>query len=366
MITGNTGDIRSGIGNYIFNLTSNLKKKPDNDLTIIGYGENHIFEDLPSVTPYYPKIRYNSVLWSRVASLQKKCFNDFDIVHNPAHFPLLRKPGKHYVSTIHDLTPLIFPAWHQFHRVVSSKMLFPRLIRDSDKLIAVSQNTKNDIIKYYRVKEEKISVIPLGASKDYKQLDSQITDSVKKKYHLTSPFILFVGTLEPRKNLPSLLKAFAIVKENNPLVKLVIAGQKGWKYSDICTTIAYVHLEKEVIFLNYIAHEDLPALYNAADLFVYPSLYEGFGLPPLEAMQCGIPVITSDTSSLPEIMGEGGIMVNPLDIRELADKISLLLNDDQERKENIRYNLARAKLFSWDRCACETTRVYEEISTTGR
>lgn len=361
MITGNTGTIRSGIGNYTYHLTTRLKDKTGYSVSAIAYDDTPLVPGLPTIIPYYPIVRYNSIVWSRVISLQTKRFSDLDIVHNPGHYPLMKKMGRRMVSTIHDLTPVIHPAWHQIHRVISSKLLFPKLIRDSDRIIADSHNTKKDIMWYYGINDEKISVIHLGASEQYQPLAPRYAEDVREKYHLDFPFLLFVGTLEPRKNLPTLLKAFAQVKEKNRSVKLVIAGQKGWNYSDIFTTIAHLHIEKEVVFLNYVTHDDLPALYNAAEVFVYPSLYEGFGLPPLEAMQCGIPVITSDTSSLPEIMGDGGIMVNPFDTGAFAEKISLLLEDDRERKENIRYNLARAGMFSWDRCARETAEVYDEI-----
>lgn len=361
MITGNTGNIRSGIGNYIFNLTHHLKKNHDNAITIIGNSETPAFNDLPIMIPYYPNIRYNSVLWSRIISLQKKRFAEFDITHNPAHFPLLTKPGKKYVSTIHDLTPVIFPAWHQFHRVVSSRFLFPGLVKDSDHLITVSYHTKKDILHTFQVNEENISVIHLGASKEFRQLDNHVVESIKQKYHLNFPFVLFVGTLEPRKNIPTLLKAFAICRKKIPDLKLVIVGNKGWKYGEIFVILADLHLENEVIFLHYVPHEDLPAIYNAAGLFVYPSYYEGFGLPPLEAMQCGVPVITSNTSSLPEIVGEKGVMVNPNDVQELAIQMDLLISDEGLRKENIRYGLSRAQMFSWEKCAQQTQAVYESV-----
>jgi glycosyltransferase involved in cell wall biosynthesis len=245
--------------------------------------------------------------------------------------------------------------------VISSKLLFPKLIRDSDRIIADSYNTKKDIVNYYGVREEKISVIHLGASRGYRQLENQIVESVRSKYHLNFPFVLFIGTIEPRKNIPVLLKAFSICKKKLPELKLVIVGQKGWKYHAVFTTITNLHLQNDVLFLQYVPHEDLPAIYNAAELFVYPSLYEGFGLPPLEAMQCGVPVITSNTSSLPEIVGERGAMVNPDDIQGLASMMFDLLSDDSLRKENIRYGLSRARLFSWEKCALETQEIYEEV-----
>jgi glycosyltransferase involved in cell wall biosynthesis len=240
-------------------------------------------------------------------------------------------------------------------------MLFPKLVHDSDQIIADSFHTKNDIVRYYRVPDQKITVVHLGASEEYRPLDDGVVEPVKRKYGLNFPFALFVGTLEPRKNIPTLLKAFYLCKKKSPVLKLVIVGQNGWKYSKIFSTLANLHLEKEVIFPQYVPHEDLPAIYNAAKLFVYPSLYEGFGLPPLEAMQCGVPVITSDTSSLPEIVGDGGIMVSPYDVQGLAERMSEMVSDDTLRRENIRYGLSRAQLFSWEKCARQTQNVYNMV-----
>ena len=192
-------------------------------------------------------------------------------------------------------------------------------------------------------------------------MDSQEIDVIRQKYGLKDPFILFVGNLEPRKNIPNLIRAFSHCREQNENLKLVIAGRRGWLYEEIFTTVTELHLENKVQFLDYIPHEDLPALYNAAMIFVYVPFYEGFGLPVLEAMQCGTPVITANTSSLPEVVGEGGIMVDPLDIADLSEKISLLISDEYLRKENIRYNLSRCEEFSWKKCAQQTAEVYDEI-----
>jgi glycosyltransferase involved in cell wall biosynthesis len=364
MLIGNTGFTRSGIGNYIDNLTSELEKTSEHEITLIAYDKPSITSDLPVIYPYYPFLIYKTVLWSQMLSLQKGLLKDFDIVHNPGHFSLINKPGRHYICTIHDLTPIISPIWHTRWKYLVSKISFPRIIAHSDRIIVDSFQTKKDLIRCYHVREQNISVIYLGASEEFKPLDIHHVESVKKKYMIDFPFVLFVGNLEPRKNLPTLLKAFSQCKKKIPELKLIIIGQKGWKYAEVFKTIRFLHLEKEVIFLQYVAHEDLPALYNAALLFVYPSLYEGFGLPPLEAMQCGIPVITSNTSSLSEVIGDGGFMVDPLNVSDLADKMLLLLTDDQTRKENIRYNLARCRQFSWEKCAQQTLKVYEEVCKT--
>jgi glycosyltransferase involved in cell wall biosynthesis len=361
IFTGNTGSIRSGMGNYIFNLLKNLKKNRDLDLTLIAHNEQTISPGLPTIIPYYPRSGFSIFFWCQFLYLQKKVFHRFDVIHNPAQYPILFKPSERYISTIHDITPIICPHYHPGWRSIYSRIAIPRLIVNSNKIITVSLQTKRDLISRYHVPEDKITVIYEGASEEYRKMDLSAVTEIREKYHLLFPFVLSVGNLEPRKNIPTLLKAFAISRRKIPGLKLVIVGQKGWNYADIFSTIEELQLQKEVIFLHYVPHEDLPAIYNAAELFVYPSFYEGFGLPPLEAMQCGIPVITSNTSSLPEIIGAGGIMVDPLDVHDLVDKMSLLLMDDQARRENIRYNLSRCTFFSWEKCAQQTAEVYEEV-----
>jgi len=167
--------------------------------------------------------------------------------------------------------------------------------------------------------------------------------------------------LEKRKNIPTLIKAFYESKRRRTNHKLVIVGKKGWKYDDIFETIDALNLKNEVIFTGYVPKEDLVKFYNTADLFVYPSVYEGFGLPPLEAMACGCPVITSNISSLPEVVGNAGITVNPYDVEELVEAMYRVLNDEDLRKELSKKGLERSKLFSWRKTAEETWKVYEEV-----
>jgi glycosyltransferase involved in cell wall biosynthesis len=361
IIVGNIGTVRSGIGNYIFNLTNELKKTKSHQITIITTKENSQFSDLPKIIPSYPFKIYTTVFWSLAISLQKKLFKDFDIIHNPSHFYTFSKLGKHYVCTIHDLTPIIFSDWHPLWKSLSSRVFFPRLFKNSDKIIADSLCTKKDLVKYYSIPEAKITVIHLGIAPEYRQLSHENVQIIRNKYDLNFPFVLFVGNLEPRKNIPALMKSFTLCKRKQTDLKLVIVGQKGWKYDEIFTTLAVLHIQKDVLFLEYVPQEDLPGIYNAASLFVYPSFYEGFGLPPLEAMQCGVPVITSNTSSLPEIVGEGGAMVNPHDIQGLADMMYDMLSNDNLRKQNIMYGLSRAKMFTWEKCAQETQKVFDEV-----
>jgi glycosyltransferase involved in cell wall biosynthesis len=366
MLTGNTGSVRSGTHNYIFNLLEQFQKNQTPDITLISHDKQTLFPDVDCITPFCPYPGFSSFFWSQCLTLQRKLFQDFDIVHNPAHYPFLIKPAKRYICTIHDITPVLFPHFHPRWRSFYSGIGIPRLVHYSDKIISDSQQTKKDIISCYHVPEDKISVIYLGASDEFKQLDARTIEVIRKKYNLNKPFILFVGNLEPRKNIPSLIRAFSRCREKNPDLELVIAGSRGWMFGEVFTTITELQLEKTVKILDYVPHGDLPALYNAASIFVYIPFYEGFGLPPLEAMQCGVPVITSNTSSLPEIMGDGGIMVDPLDIQGIENKINLLLTDEDARRENIRYNLMQCQKFSWERCAQQTMEVYQEVCNKNR
>jgi glycosyltransferase involved in cell wall biosynthesis len=317
------------------------------------------FEDI--IIPY-PKIPLGKLIQKMflIPLYIKK--NNPDVIHDTYHFaPFLFLKKFKKVITVYDITPILYPETHKISRIFMHKYFFSPILKSSDKIISISENTKRDIIKHFKIPEDKIKVIPLAANENFRKLDENETSKIKSKYNINFPFILYVGTLEPRKNIPNLLNAFYKIKKQGIAHKLVIAGGKGWKYKEIFETIEKLNLQNDVIFTGYVPDEDLPGLYNAADLFVYPSLYEGFGLPPLEAMQCGTPVITSNTSSLPEVVGDAGIMVNPHDIGELANKMYEVLTNKDLRKELSKKGIERAKLFSWKKCAEETLKVYESL-----
>ena len=182
------------------------------------------------------------------------------------------------------------------------------------------------------------------------------------KYSITGSFILFVGNISPRKNILALLQAFNKLKKRGIKHKLVIAGKKDQRYEQVLKTLNELNLGGEVIFTGYVPEEDLPKLYNAADLFVYPSLYEGFGLPILEAMACGTPVVASNVSSLPEVAGDAGLLVNPQDVDALTNAMYKVLTDDKLKESLIDKGLERAKFFSWEKTARETLEVYKEVA----
>src|SRR3972149_2680725 len=218
--------------------------------------------------------------------------------------------------------------WHFF-------VNFRRLARASDKIIAVSESTKDDIITHYGISREKISVIPSGIGKQFRAMsrnDGELI-SVQKKYNLPYKFILSLETFEPRKNIISLIKSYeALQLLGNPVFDkyfLVIAGTRGWKDEEIFRAIANSPYKEKIIFPGFIADKDKTALYNLAGVFVYPSLYEGFGFPPLEAMACGVPVIVSHSSSLPEVVGDAGVLIDSYQPEELFRVLQQILTDQE-------------------------------------
>jgi len=363
LITSSIDENRAGIGTYGYNLVGNLTKiDKENEYVLIHHyrTDDEIYKENAELIIPYPQIPLRKTIGNNIILSRKLRNHDFDIVHDLAQISpfLFRSPSKK-ILTIHDLTPILFPETYGLIHVFLQKYVLPMTLKNVDMIITVSKNTKQDVIKYLKIPEEKITVIHNGVDGRFKPLKN--VNDIKEKYDIKSPFILYVGTLEPRKNIPTLIKAFYIIKNKGIKHMLVIAGGKGWKYEAVYKTVKELNLSKSVLFLGYVPDEDLPKLYNAADLFVYPSLYEGFGLPPLEAMACGCPVITSNTSSLPEVVGDAGIMVDPYDVVKMANVLHEVLSNEGLREDMIKKCLERARMFSWKKCAEETLKVYKSF-----
>ncbi|WP_410508128.1 glycosyltransferase family 1 protein [Methanosarcina hadiensis] len=358
---------RTGIGNYTYNLIKELDSIDpiQNEIFLINYELNDLFPNLNKIivpNPLKNIIEKSFYIWHLyLQSKLKKTNFGIDIIHSPENAtPFLKiKPKK--IITVHDITPFLFPGSFSSLTLFRYRLLFRRTLKTADKIISDSYNTKRDLINYFNVPDEKISVVHLGIDEKFRVLDVNTVDRIREKYSLNYPFILYVGTLEPRKNIPTLIKAFCEIKNKNSIHKLVIAGKKGWKYKDIFNMIDELHLRDEIIFTDYVPYEDLPGLYNAADLFVYPSLYEGFGFPPLEAMACGCPVITSNSSSLPEVVGDAGLMFDPYNYLELKLKICDILTNSHLRDDLVKKGLKRVADFSWNKCSRETIKIYQEV-----
>ncbi len=279
------------------------------------------------------------------------------------------------VFTLHDLIFLFHPETHKPLNRWFLTLMMPRFLRAADAIIAVSECTKRDAVRFYGIPEEKITVIYEGVSSRFRPVDPETVQAIRAKYGLPERFILYLGTIEPRKNLTVLLEALhhllatcalqpAICDDLQPAtcdLRLVVVGKKGWLYEGFFRRLRELGLEERVLFTGYVPDEDLPALYSAADLFVFPSLYEGFGLPVLEAMACGVPVVCSRTSSLPEVAGDAALLVDPTDIRALAAAMERILADQTLRATLRARGLARARCFTWEEAARRTLAVYRGL-----
>lgn len=226
--------------------------------------------------------------------------------------------------------------------------------RRADMIVTISEFSKKEIMKYLSIPEEKIKVLPLGV--DFNRFHIGYSEKEKsnvvQKYGLPENYLLYLGTIEPRKNLERLIRAYALgCEKKNDMPPLMLAGRKGWLYEDIYNAVEELNLTDKVKFLGYVDSEDAPLLISAAQVFLFPSVYEGFGLPVLEAMACGVPVITSDAASLPEVAGDAAILVNPMDIENIADEILRVVEDNTLQKEMIEKGLSQVKRFSWEKTA---------------
>lgn len=276
--------------------------------------------------------------------------------------PLLRINAKR-LFTFHDLA---------FFKMPDSFTLGSRLIKQiftqwgvkrADSIICVSHNTRNDLLeKYPFLGKNRVKVIHLAGEPSVSDNKTKDSTNTLKEYGIYGKFILAVGTLEPRKNIGVLVDAYRkLIKSQDIPHKLVICGKKGWKYDGIMAKINQPDLKDRVIITGYVPHDLLPVLYKHADLFVYPSLYEGFGLPPLEALAQGVPVITSDAASLPEVVGDAALIFQPHDVDRLAELIIKVLKDEKLRDSLREKGPQRAAQFSWKTTADKTIQVYRQL-----
>lgn len=270
------------------------------------------------------------------------------------------------VATMHDLIPYIMPETVGKGYLLKFLKDVPKVVEMCDGLITVSEYSKQDILKFFPIDKDKIFVTPLAAEDIYKPLDKEkCREFLEVQYNITKPFILYIGGFSPRKNVKALISAFS--KVYNKLDKeynLVIVGAARDQKQYLSEFSMSLELEEKIIFTGFAPEEHLPILYNGCEVFVYPSLYEGFGLPPLEAMNCGTPVITSNLTSIPEVVGDAGILINPYNELELPEALIKLLNSEKLKKEYIEKGLQRSKSFSWDNTAKNTLAAYKKIHET--
>ena len=284
-----------------------------------------------------------------------------DLLHGPVNVvPILATCP--LVVTVHDLAYLRMPEVVPARRRQYFQAMTNVATRRADHVIAVSESTKADIVELLGVKPERITVTPLAADERFRPLPDAEVTAFRTGHGLARPFALYLGNLEPRKNLPTLLRAFDQIA---PDVEhdLVIVGGEGWMTEEFHATLGSLRHRARVRVHGFAPVEDLPAWYNAADLFVFPSLYEGFGLPPLEAMACGTPVVTANTSSLPEVVGDAALTVAPSDTAALAAAMGRVMGEPDLAASLRAAGLARAATFTWERSAAGTIDAYRAALT---
>jgi glycosyltransferase involved in cell wall biosynthesis len=239
--------------------------------------------------------------------------------------------------------------------------MMPRFLRAAHKIIAISECTKQDAVRLYGIEETKITVIHGGVDSYFSPASPEAAAAVRLRYNLPERYILYVGTIEPRKNLITLLEAYRALRNRETGVKLVIVGKKGWRYENFFEKLEEIGLEDDVVFPGFVPDQDLPAVYTMADVFAFPSLYEGFGLPVLEAMACGTPVVCSNTSSLPEVAGKAAVLVSPQDVRGWREALDRILTSDELRADLRQHGLRQAAGFTWESAARKTCDAYREV-----
>ena len=311
-----------------------------------------------STLPHTPLIRIPLTL---SAELRR---NPVDVLH--VQFtapPFLPCP---VVVSIHDLSFEHLPQTFKWRSRKQLRITVRRSVREASQVIALSAHARQDIIDTYKVSPEKVTAIPLAAADHFKPIknDAEL-QRVKQTYGIDGDYILTVGAIQPRKNLARLVAAYSRLRRAKPegnLPKLVLAGKCAWLYDETLRAIAELELKESVILTGYVPEKDLPALYSGALCFVYPSYFEGFGLPPLEAMQCGAPVVVGNQTSLPEVVGDAGVLVDPFDVDALAAAITSVISNSNLRTELGVKGQARAKLFEWRETARQTLTIYQKAA----
>ena len=270
------------------------------------------------------------------------------------------------VVSIHDLSFEHLPQTFKWRSRKQLRITVRRSAREAAQVIALSEHARNDIIDTYGVEPEKVNVIPLAAPAHFRPvLDEEELQRVRQTYGIEGDYILSVGAIQPRKNLSRLVAAYSRLRRARPegnLPRLVLVGKCAWLYDETLRSIKELEVSDSVILTGYVPESDLPALYSGALAFVYPSYFEGFGLPPLEAMQCGTAVIVGDKTSLPEVVGDAGVLVDPFDVADIAAAIEKVISDSNFREQLRVKGLERAKLFNWRKTARQTLRVYQKAA----
>lgn len=360
---------RLGSSQVAFELICSLEKiDRKNNYTI--FLPDPPLEDMPKEREGWRyKILKPKKLWTRLAlpialySLKEK----YDLVFSPTHYIPRFSPAKR-IATIFDLSFLHYPQMFNKKDLWQLKNWTKFSAENSECIITISQSSKKDICSFYNISKDKVVVAYPGYDRNkFKcQISNVKTEEIKKKYKIEEPYIIYIGTLQPRKNLVKLMEAVARI-ENLKLViigKTMGLGRQGWKFEEILEAPKKLEIEDRVVFTGFIPTQDLPLLLSGSQAFVLPSLYEGFGLPVLEAMAVGVPVICSKASSLPEVCGKAGLLFDPYSVTQMEQAIRTIITDKKLRQKKIKEGLGQVKKFSWDKMTRIVLKVFDSVGNS--
>ena len=358
---------KAGIGRYARSLIRALARLDhENAYVLLSAGKEQDGEPWPAnfcLRTLPLTDRHLSILWQklRLPLPVEWLTGRLDLFHSPDFvLPPVRRART--VLTIHDLSFLRHPDCSSPALLEYLMSAVPRSVARADLVLADSQSTQRDLIELMGVDAARIRVVYPAVDETFVRSDQAGVAAVRARYQIDGPYILSLGTLQPRKNYVRLIEAFGMLKETSGIPhRLVIGGGPGWLYEPIYETIERLGLQAEVRMLGYVDEGDLPALYTGADVFAFPTLYEGFGIPVLEAMACGTPVVASNTSSLPEAAGDAALLVSPTDTEAMAEAIGLAIDDADLRAHLVQSGLMQCQRFSWTASARELHSAYMEL-----
>ncbi len=361
---------RAGIGRYVYEILQRVCSRSDFELSLISsrpfrpiaavQGCRDLDRPGPRLAVPFPFKKVIRLCYTEPTAHAMLTDAHIDLLWGTTYFfplALAKGPWKRVV-TVHDLASRYYPEALEAPMLGQLNRLEEH-VAVADRVLAVSETTKRDLVKFLNVAPGKIEVVYNGVSERFRRLDG-VPERVKLQYRLPERFLLFVGTVEPRKNLPRLIKAFDAAARKIPHA-LVIVGAKGWKAAPMYRAITESPFRDRILFTGYVDDDDLPALYNLADVLVYPSLYEGFGIPVVEAMACGTPVMTSNGSALAEIADGAAVLVDPLDVGRIGEAIERVVGDEPLRADLRAKGFERAKHFSWDVAASQVVACFQAL-----
>lgn len=344
---------------FVFEFFSSKSKK-ENERLIRSYMKENC---ITSTCDWFPAKLFR-MLWPFIPIPYSLFFNNKSDITHFFNFTIPPFVQGKKVVTIHDMAFMAYPETVRTRTKYILKLTIKKTIKRADKIIAVSEFSKQELMKYFSVPAEKVEVVYNAVDADLynSSISAAAVDEVKGKYGIKGDYFLYLGTLEPRKNLERLITAYSkFIEGKKEYPKLVLAGKKGWFYESIFDKVRELKLGDDIIFTDYIPQEDAPLLMNGALAFCFPSLYEGFGMPPLEAMACGTPVLTSDCSSLPEVVGDCAVLIDPLSEESIASGMEKLYSDRALRESLSLKGVSRAADFTWGKFAEKLYDIYRGL-----